>query len=163
MKYFILVLVFFISCSTKNEESLVIYFEDGYTDDGPFGFPNFSEIANTEPDLIHQFDDIEIARSLFTQIERAIRNASPKTSEFSIDSYKVKSVYLMFSDSTKNCFFNSSCDFYNARGEYLFHDVNLATTIKRLIHYDKTLDEGIDPDIQPGLYYKVVLRVKNKI
>lgn len=157
MKFLILVLVFFVSCSPGHNEKLVIYFEDGLTDDGPFGFPNFLEIENREPDLIRQFDDVKIERSLFSQIERAIENASPKISEFSIDSHKINPIYLVFSDSTKNCFFNSSNDFYNTHGEHLFHDINLATSIKNLINYEGALKNRVDSDLPPALYYKVML------
>jgi len=159
MRILALVVVFFVSCSPVHE-NLVVYFEDGLTDDGPFGFPNFLEIENREPDLIRQFDDVKIQRSLFSQIEKAIENASPKISKFSIDSHKINPIYLVFLDSTKNCFFNSSNDFYNTHGEHLFRDDNLATTIKNLINYEDALKNRVDSDLPPPLYYKVILHLE---
>jgi len=160
MRYCILIFFLFLSCFPTQKESLAIYFEDGFTNDGPYGFPSFSKIESREPNLIHQFDDIKIERVLFSQIERAIGSTSPKGSEFSIESQKISPIYLVFSDSTKNCFFNSSSDFYNTLGEHLFHDINLATMIKHLINYEDVLKNGTDDNKPPVLYYKVALNLR---
>lgn len=161
MKYLLIGLLFFISCGNLEQEAITIYFDNGIIDDKPLGFPKFLELESKYPGLIYSLNELPVKRDEIETIINKIRsgrNIKGGALEKEVEDIGIGAIYIINDRDT--LFFNTSNKFYTAQNNFIFRDKDLANRIRGLIHYDKTIEEGVTQDKPSPLYYKVIMKPK---
>ncbi|NQD71420.1 hypothetical protein HP439_11870 [Sphingobacterium shayense] len=163
MKYIYLFFALFVSCTTEEENCMIVYFDNGIIDDAPHGFPDFEDLESKNSQMVFQLKNIQVEQSECTRVEEMISEGIDNKRENSKanSNAKIEAIYLKFYHDKRSLFFNVANEFYDTESHFLFKDDDLANRIRSLISHETTLLTGVDSDIPSPMYYKVKLQINH--
>ncbi|PVH24544.1 hypothetical protein [Sphingobacterium corticibacter] len=159
----LLIAIILLSACNTEEKEISIYFSTSFFDDGPNTWPDFGSYEELVPETIRSLKDINVTPEKFDSLERVISssltdNSSLGVAKNSLDGYS-ENIFIVV-ENRDSVYFNGNDDFFNAGGQYLYNNAQLASVIKSLINYNyhfKAYDA-----IDDVLYSKVKLKASDK-